>query len=524
MPITALPKPPSPPASPQEAVAFTLRQIHLEGDKIIRFFIGLHCVVALCLAPFYDTWTLTLGVGGLAAGLFLAGAYLLPGVFFTRCLAGISLQIFTALHIYQLHGLAEMHFFFFTAFTVLIVYRDWVSLWPGALLIIGQHLAFAYLHNIGSDIYFFTDPYIDATKLFFHFGIALGHVALCGYWAARLRRQSIFETNVQYEHLKLMRETQEKSQLIGRVAEELEAKNEALSLTNVRLDASLQTEKRMRQQLDQKMGELAQAQSQLVHAEKMASLGQLTAGVAHEINNPINFVFAGTNALEKNLQYLFRLVDCYEEVAREGRLDETTRQRVNDLKEEIEYGELRGELCLLVNSIKKGATRTSEIVKGLRNFARTDSDEKKPANLHEGIDSTLLILQSSLADRVTVVKQYDPNLPAVECHPGQLNQVFMNILSNALHAIDGAGTITITTRDQPSHVELCFADTGRGMTAEVKGKIFEPFFTTKEVGKGTGLGLSITYGIIQKHRGTIAAESSPGAGATFRITLPKESS
>ncbi len=163
-------------------------------------------------------------------------------------------------------------------------------------------------------------------------------------------------------------------------------------------------------------------------------------------------------------------------------------------------------------------------MKGLRNFARTDSEEKKPANLHEGIDSTLLILQSSLAGRVRVVKQYDAHLPAVECHLGQLNQVFMNILSNALHAIDGPGTITITTRNHPGHVELHFADTGRGMQPEVKGKIFEPFFTTKEVGKGTGLGLSITYGIIQKHGGTIAVESSPGAGATFRITLPKESS
>ena len=511
------------PASPQEAVASTFRQIHLEGDRIVRFFIGIHCLIALCLAPFYETWTLTLGVGGLAAGLFLAGAFLLPGSFFTRCPAGISLQTFTALHIYQLHGLAEMHFFFFTAFTVLIVYRDWMSLWPGALLIIGQHLAFAYLHNIGSDIYFFTDPYIDFTKLFFHSGIALGHVALCGYWAARLRRKSIFQTNSRYELSKLMRETQEKSELIGRVAEELEAKNEALSLTNVRLDASLQTEKGMRWQLDQKMAELAQAQSQLVHAEKMASLGQLTAGVAHEINNPVNFVFAGTNALEKNLKHLLRLVDCYEEAESDGRLDEATRQRVRDLKAEIEYGELRGEMCELVNSIKKGATRTSEIVKGLRNFARTDSEEKKPANLHEGIDSTLLILQSSLAGRVTVVKQYDAHLPPVECHPGQLNQVFMNILSNALHAIDGPGTITITTRDHSGHVELCFADTGRGMSAEVSGRIFEPFFTTKEVGKGTGLGLSITYGIIQKHHGTIAVESNPGAGATFRITLPKGS-
>jgi signal transduction histidine kinase len=175
-----------------------------------------------------------------------------------------------------------------------------------------------------------------------------------------------------------------------------------------------------------------------------------------------------------------------------------------------------------VDSIKKGATRTSEIVKGLRNFARTDSKEKKPANRHEGIDSTLLILQSSLADRVTVVKQYDGNLPPVECHLGQLNQVFMNILANALHAIDGPGTITITTQDHPDHVTLWFTDTGRGMSPEVKARIFEPFFTTKDVGKGTGLGLSITYGIIQKHRGTITVESSPGAGASFRITLPKE--
>jgi signal transduction histidine kinase len=522
MPIATLQ--PSAPlhASRQEAVAFTLRQIHLEGDRIVRFFIAIHCGIALCLARFYDTWTLALGVGGLAAGLFLAGAYLLPGSYFTRCLAGVSLQTFTALHIYQLHGMAEMHFFFFTAFTVLLVYRDWKSLWPGALLIIGQHIAFAYLHNIGSDIYFFTDPYIDFTKLFFHFGIALGHVAICGYWAARLKRQSIFETNAQYELSQLMRETQEKSELIGRVAEELEAKNEALSLTNVRLDASLQTEKGMRQQLNQKMGELAQAQSQLVHAEKMASLGQLTAGIAHEINNPINFVFAGINALEKNLAHLFRVVDCYEDMEREGP-SETGLRKVSQLKEEVGYEELRGELCELVGSIKKGATRTSEIVRGLRNFARTDGEERKPANLHEGINSTLLILQSSLADRVTVVKQYDANLPPIECHPGQLNQVFMNILCNAQQAIEGPGTITITTRERPDGVELCFADTGRGMSPEVKRRIFEPFFTTKEVGKGTGLGLSITYGIIQKHGGTITVESSPGAGATFRITLPKGS-
>lgn len=507
-------------ASPNEAVAATLKKVHLEGDQIIKFFIGIHFLIALILAPFYDTWLLTIGVGGLASLLFLGSVYLLPGTFLTRCLAGISLQTFTALHIYQLHGLAEMHFFFFTAFTVLIVYRDWISMWPGALLIIAQHIAFAYLHNIGSDIYFFTDPYIDFTKLFFHFGIAVGHVAICGYWAARLKKQSIFETNAQYDLSKLMLETKKQSALIGKVAQELEVKNEALSRANLLLDASLTAEKMALEQLNQKINELEQTQSQLVHSEKLASLGQLTAGIAHEINNPTNFVFAGINALEKNMQYLFQVVDSYEEMESAEEFA-ATQQKVKNLKEEIEYAELRDHINELVGSIKKGATRTADIVKGLRNFSRTDGEEKKRANLHEGIDSAILILHSKMNGRITLVKQYEQHLPEVECYPGQLNQVFLNILSNALQAIEDTGTITITTQNLPGCLRLTFTDTGKGMSEAVQKRIFEPFFTTKSVGEGTGLGLSITYGIIQKHQGTIAVESKPGRGSTFQITLPK---
>jgi methyl-accepting chemotaxis protein len=195
MPIATLHASTPLPASRQEAVASTLRQIHLEGDKIIRFFIGLHCVIALCLAPFYDTWTLTLGVGGLAAGCSWPGRTSCPGLSSRGAWRESRCKSFTALHIYQLHGLAEMHFFFFTAFTVLIVYRDWVSLWPGRCSSSGSTLPLPTCTTSARTSIFSLIPTSTLRSCFFHFGIALGHVALCGYWAARLRRQSIFQTN-----------------------------------------------------------------------------------------------------------------------------------------------------------------------------------------------------------------------------------------------------------------------------------------------------------------------------------------
>jgi two-component system, NtrC family, sensor kinase len=199
-------------------------------------------------------------------------------------------------------------------------------------------------------------------------------------------------------------------------------------------------------------------------------------------------------------------------------------ERAQKLRRDAELDEVVSETKDLIKSMDNGAQRIAEIVKGLRNFSRLDEQDIKTVDLHEGIDSTLTILRSQYKDRIEIMKDYG-SLPLVECYAGQLNQVFMNILSNGIQAIEGNGFIWVTTNAQKNSrgedvVVLSFKDSGKGMTEEVKNRIFEPFFTTKDVGRGTGLGLSISFGVIEKHNGTITVNSSPGQGAEFVITLP----
>ncbi len=183
---------PLPSAAVQKARDEAVMQpIYARGDRLMLIVILIHAALSVAFAFFYDTWLVTGLVGGAAVAMFLVSVMLMPRAFVTRCVAGVSLQTFVALHIYQLHGLAEMHFFYFTAFTLMIVYQDWVSMWPGTLLIIGQHILFAVLTNSGQQLFFFEDPYIGPTKLFFHFGIALAQTIICGYWAYLLRRQTL---------------------------------------------------------------------------------------------------------------------------------------------------------------------------------------------------------------------------------------------------------------------------------------------------------------------------------------------
>ncbi len=271
--------------------------------------------------------------------------------------------------------------------------------------------------------------------------------------------------------------------------------------------------------LNETLSKLKQAQTQLIQSEKMVSLGQLTAGIAHEINNPINFVLNGIMPLEANIADLFELVGLYIKNLESPSPDLV--DIIKELKEEIEYEELKPEILGLCNSIKIGAKRTSEIVNGLRTFSRTDEHEKKLTDIHEGLDSTLAILSAKLKGRVEVVKEY-ASLPHIDCFPGQLNQVFMNIISNANQAIgDATGTITITTKKvDDDTISIGIKDDGPGMSDEIKEKIFEPFFTTKDVGEGTGLGMSITFGIIQKHNGSIDIDTKLGVGTEFLITIP----
>lgn len=263
---------------------------------------------------------------------------------------------------------------------------------------------------------------------------------------------------------------------------------------------------------------LVNTQQQLLQSEKMASLGQLTAGVAHEINNPINFVSAGIDSLRANFNDIMEVVQGYLALKPEGD-NQLKLQQLEKLKEQLELEDLIDESGQLLVSIKNGATRTKEIVKSLKNFTRLDESSLKKADIHEGIDSTLVILNNQLKDRIKVVKNYG-DLEEIYCYPGQLNQVFMNILSNAAHAINGEGTIFINTSTDDDHAVIRIKDTGMGMTEDVKQHIFDPFYTTKDVGVGTGLGLSISYGIVEKHHGKIDVESQPGVGTEFIIRIP----
>lgn len=280
--------------------------------------------------------------------------------------------------------------------------------------------------------------------------------------------------------------------------------------------------------LSEALQDLKDAQTQLVEAEKMASLGQLTAGIAHEINNPINFVKSNIKPLQLDIKDLVEVIDAYD-VLHQIPVEEVPAKlgKIQQLKKQIDLSFVKAEIDKLVKGIQEGAERTAEIVMGLRNFSRLDESEVKMVDVHEGLDSTLVLLKNNVPHHVRIKKDYQAS-GIIECFPGKLNQVFMNILSNGLQAIkekevqEPEESISISTRDLGEHIEIRIKDSGIGMTDEVRQKIFDPFFTTKDVGEGTGLGLSIVYKIIQKHAGKIEVQSVKGKGAEFIITLYKQ--
>lgn len=256
--------------------------------------------------------------------------------------------------------------------------------------------------------------------------------------------------------------------------------------------------------------EIKETQAKLVHTGKMASLGQLVAGVAHELNNPIGFIYSNMTHLREYSEKLVDLVGVAEK----------SPKKLSEAKEEADFDYMVEDLPRLITSCEDGARRTRDIVLGLRNFSRLEEAALKEVDVEEGLQNTLRLLSGELKNRIKVHEEFS-GIPHVTCYPSQLNQVFMNILSNAAQAIEGDGEIFIRTRSIGSDkVEIEIEDTGKGMDEETRSKIFDPFFTTKGLGTGTGLGLSISYGVIEKHKGEIHVESEPGKGTKFRLILP----
>lgn len=284
--------------------------------------------------------------------------------------------------------------------------------------------------------------------------------------------------------------------------DELSKKNKDLMQKNINLDL--------------KNSELRTMQSQLIHQEKMASLGRLVAGIAHELNNPINFVHGNLPYLKEYVTDLRKLIDSVES-AENGNKGELSK-----LKEEIKYDFLITDLDNILADLNEGADRIRHIVRNLKSFSRLDEAELKDASIVDGIESTLKILSQYYGrDKIKVVKKFG-EVPTVLCYPGQLNQLWMNLLSNAAQALDSTEepAVTIETRGGSEQVVVTISDNGPGIPPEIQSKIFDPFYTTKPVGQGTGLGLSICHSIVERHGGQILLDSSPGEGTSFTVKIP----
>ena len=267
------------------------------------------------------------------------------------------------------------------------------------------------------------------------------------------------------------------------------------------------------------IAQLAEAQGQLLQAEKLASIGQLAAGVAHEINNPIGFINGNFSSLESYVADLMRLVAEYEQLESLLVQHPDMLGKVQSLKSEIGIDFIKSDMPILFKESLDGLERVKRIVSDLKDFSRVDQAEWEEADLHSCLDSTLSIAQNELKYKAEVIKDYG-HLPTIECMPSQLNQVFLNLLVNAAQAIDERGRITIQTRVDGAWAVVSVSDTGSGIPAELLKRIFDPFFTTKPVGKGTGLGLSVSYSIVNRHGGRIDVDTKQGEGTTFSVWLP----
>lgn len=403
--------------------------------------------------------------------------------------------------------------------------KDYTLLPPGTYLfrVKARNM---YAQESAESVYKFTiaTPWYRTPLAFMAYAFLLGFLV---YGTVKLNTRRLHAANEHLEKIVYERTSEiwaqhkeiiKKSATLKRQKEAIAEQHELLGEKNTELEKTL--------------AKLKSAQSKLVESEKMASLGQLTAGIAHEINNPINFVKGNVGPLKRDFEEIRELFRKLQNVKPGDQVED----RLKELKQycqEIDAPFLFEEMAMLLAGIEEGAQRTKQIVDGLKVFSRSDTDSFKMADVHQGIEATLTLLSNNLKKRVQVHKSF-ASLPQIECMPGKLNQVFMNIMSNALQAMEKQhsaqdqemiGDLYISTteaslRNEPA-IQIDIRDTGPGIPGNIQHKIFDPFFTTKDVGQGTGLGLSISFGIIDKHRGTIEIIPSKEGGALFRIILPQ---
>lgn len=302
--------------------------------------------------------------------------------------------------------------------------------------------------------------------------------------------------------------------------------NRALQNAKEQLEAEIEERQRVLLALEQEKEEqrvlirkLEEAHLQLLQSEKLAAIGQLAAGVAHEINNPIGFVKSNLGTLQHYAEDLLSLIQLYEDNTQETLHSVGAGPIIEARRQEIDFSFVRSDIGSLIQESIEGTSRVHRIVLDLRDFSRLDSGDWQFTDLHAGLESTLNVVANEIRYKAEVVCEFG-QLPLVECLPSQLNQVFMNILVNAAQAIKERGIITLRTGTVDDQVWISITDTGEGIPPELCQRVFDPFFTTKPVGKGTGLGLSVSYGIIKKHGGRIDLESQPGKGSCFTICLP----
>lgn len=309
--------------------------------------------------------------------------------------------------------------------------------------------------------------------------------------------------------------------LVKERTEEVLQLNKELTLSNKELLSLNERLRVKKSELEHLVEELKTTQKQLIQSEKMASIGLLTSGIAHEINNPINFISTGVIGLEVGIEGILSALKEFEEYTNSITNNPEIIENFKRINAKHNFEKNINNISKLINAIQNGVTRTVTIVKGLRTFSRMDDESKSINNINDLIDSALTILFSKYRDSITIQKNYCENA-SINCFPGKLGQLFLNLITNSIQSITSKGTITISTliETDRNRLKIIIEDTGLGIPEKIQKKIFDPFFTTKPVGQGTGLGLSIVHGIVNDHNGEIFVDSKEGEGTTFIVYLP----